>query len=618
MEYSAAQAMADLGLDRRDMISTSDVDFSGRSVRPDSGQTGVVNNADTARRARLTTAGSSEGGGASALQAWNSKCRVTHITIHSANDVSDPANFDRDDVAEQLEDRGSGQSHRAALSASRRYDAQYEATQVRYGEERALFLRDRSNNYVASTTPRKSKQERFFELPRGSSTPRIVPEASSSSGSRASKRGRLVPTPQNPNRARSPRSYGTVRYDPGRKQSNISSLSMSATPQAAAFLREKSGAATQGTRSTTTPSQGVETTIHQPAQRSDAVRTSLPGQFNTATEVSSSSEVAHNPTNPFDIPSQTFTGLARNGAGAHSQVSEPPKHSWHDRLKYTRMAEYHVVNPGPAADAYKKRSADREVYFREAEKSLIKTAFHCAMTPQSQETKGYLQDNKNRQWMFNEAVIAKDFVERDALAEMDAYHANHPHLVPFGKAAKLYFKPKSELSAGPSQQSTSVVESDRKGDATDSTAIVQTMTKESSSVAKANMREMPNSTETDAFASSNGTAVRALGSEGAASVASPQTDVARVEPAEAAAASDAQQNSTSSSQLRSGCEHIENVNNAIVQPKETGVKPSSLISKLEGFAARLDAMGSSTSARGERKLEGIKMVEDGLWVSDEE
>ncbi|RMX97484.1 hypothetical protein D0866_16282, partial [Hortaea werneckii] len=487
MEYLAAQALADLGLARRDMISTSD-DSSDRAARPDSVQAGVVNNANTARRAQISTAGSSEGSGVSALQAWNN-----------------PANFERDDVTEQLEDHGGGQSHRDALSASVRrgaqYDAQYEATEVRYGPERALFLSDRSNNYVASTTPRKSKQERFRELPRGSSTPRVVPNASSSSGSRASERGRLVSTPQNPNRARSPRSYGTVRYDPGRKQSNKPSLSMSASLQAAAMPREKFGATTHGTRSSTTPSLGLETTIHPPAQHSDAVRTSLPGQFNAVAEVSSSTEVARTTSNSFDTPRQTFTGLARNGDGAHSQVSDLPKHSYHDQIKYTKMAEYHVANPGPAADAYRKRSADRE------------------------------------------AVKAKDFVERDALAEMDAYHADHPHLVPFGKAAKVYFKPKSESSADPSQQSTSAVESDRNGDVSASTALARTVAKGSSPVATTNIWEMRNSTETDALSSSNDSVICAPGSEGAASAASSRTVIARAEPAEAAAASDAQQNS---------------------------------------------------------------------------
>ncbi|KAI7666682.1 hypothetical protein KC318_g6356 [Hortaea werneckii] len=615
MEYSAAQALADLGLARRDMISTSD-ESSGRAARAHSAQTGVVNNANTARKARISAAGSSEGGGISALQAWNN-----------------PANFERDDVTEQLEDHGGGQSHRADLSASVRrgaqYDAQYEATESRYGPERALFLRDRSNNYVASTTPRKSKQERFRELPRGSSTPRVVPNASSSSGSRASERGRLVSTPQNPNRARSPRSYGTVRYDPGRKQSNKPSLSMSASLQAAAMPREKFGATTHGTRSSTTPSLGLETTIHPPAQHSDAVRTSLPGQFNAVAEVSSSTEVARTTSNSFDTPRQTFTGLARNGDGAHSQVSDLPKHSYHDQIKYTKMAEYHVANPGPAADAYRKRSADREVYFREAEKSLIKQAFSYARNAQSQETQMYLKDNKSRQWMFNEAVKAKDFVERDALAEMDAYHADHPHLVPFGKAAKVYFKPKSESSAGHSQKSTSAVESDRNGDASASTALARTAANGSSPVATATMWDMRNSTETDdALSSSNDSVICAPGSEGAASAASSRTVIARAEPAEAAAASDAQQNSTSSNPPRSGCEHIENVITATAHPNDTGIKLGFLISKLEEFAARLDAMSSSTSVLGgpngagapanERKLEGIKMEEDGLWLSDDE
>ncbi|KAI6816203.1 hypothetical protein KC340_g15228 [Hortaea werneckii] len=602
MEYSAAQALADLGLPRRDMISTSD-DSSGRAARPDSVQAGLVNNANTARKARISTAGSSEGGGVSALQAWNN-----------------PANFERDDVTEQLEDHGGGQSHRADLSASVRrgaqYDAQYEATEARYGPERAFFLRDTSNNYVASTTPRKSKQERFRELPRGSSTPRVVPNASSSSGSRASERGRLVPTPQNPNRARSPRSYGTARYDPGRKQSSKPSLSMSASLQAAAMNREKFGATTHGTRSSTTPFQGVETTIHQPAQQSDGVRTSLPGQFNTVAEGSSSTEVACITTNPFDTPSKTFTGLARNGDGAHSPVSDLPKHSYHDQIKYTKMAEYHVANPGPEADAYRKRSAGREVYFREAEKSLIKQAFSYARNVQSQETQNYLKYNKNRQWLFDEAVKAKDFVERDALAEMDAYYADHPHLVPFGNAAKVYFKPKSESSAGHSQKSTSAVESDRNGDASASTALVRTVANGSSPVATTSMWDMRNSTETDALSSSSDSVICAPGSEGAASAASSRTVIARAEPAEAAAASEAQQYFTSSRAPRSGCEHIENMITASSQPDDTSIEPRSLISKFEGFAACLDIMAGASA--NERKLEGIKMEEDGLWLSDEE
>ncbi|KAI6808879.1 hypothetical protein KC332_g16754 [Hortaea werneckii] len=615
MEDSVAQMMADLGPGRRDMISFSDEKGSGRAVGPDSGQTGVVNNAKAASRARVSTAGSSEDGNGIALQAWNN-----------------PANFERNDVAEQQEDVGGGQSHRAALSAKMRYGGQYnaqiEATEQHYGEERALYLRDKTNNYVASTTPRKSKQERFHDLPRGSSTPRILPKASSSSGSRARERGRVASAPQNPNRARSPRSYGTVHYEPGSKQSNKPSASITASKQPAATIREKYDATTHGSRSFTTPSPGVEKTIHHPAQRSDFVRASLPGQFSTAAEVSSSTEVVRSPTNPLETTSQAFTGLSRNGDEALSQDSDLPKHSWHDQLKYTKMAEYYVAHPGPAADAYRKTSADREGYFREAEKSLIKQAFRYAKNASSRETQKYLKDNENCQWMIDEAVKAKDFVERDALAEMDAYHADHPHLVPFGKAAKFYFKPKSESSAGLPQQSTAAVESDRNGGTTASAALAPTVAKESDPIAMTNMWEMRNSTETDALSSSNDSVIFAPGSEDAASAASSQTVVARTEPTEAAAASNAQQNSKSSTPPRNGCEHIENVDTAILQPKFAGITPQFLIAEMESFIACLKAMSSSNPALGgsngagasgtERKLEGVKMEEDGLWLSDEE
>ncbi|KAI6886774.1 hypothetical protein KC363_g7088 [Hortaea werneckii] len=611
MEYSAAaaQMMADLGLNRRDVISMSDRDASGCTVRPDSGRAGVSNNASTARTAQPSTPGSSEGDEVSGLNAWKNT-----------------ANFERDGVAEQLEDHGGGQSHRAALSLKLRsgaqYDAQDEESDLRYGEERKLFLRDKRNNYVASATPRKSKQERFRELARGSSTPRIVPNASSGSGNRARERGRVVSAPQNPNRARSPRSFGTVRFEPTRKQSGQPSASMSADKQAAAMLREGL------TATSTTLSQGAETTIHQPVPSPNAVQNPPPGQFNTAPEASSKTEVARSQANAFDTPNQTVTGLPHNGDGAHSQVSDPPKHSFHDQLKYTKMAEYHVANPGPAADAYRKRSADRESYFLVAEKSLIKQAFYYAKNVQSQETQKYLKDNKSRQWMIDEAVKAKDFVERDALAEMDAYHTGHPHLVPFGKAAKVYFKPKFGSSAGLPQKSIPAVESDRNGGAAASTALAPAVAKGSSPIPMTNMWEVRNSTETDALSSSNDSVIFAPGSEDATSAASSQTVVARAEPAETAAASDAQQYSTSSSAPRSGCEHIENVDTAIAQPKDTGITPEFLISEMESFVARLSAMASSTSARSERngagasaterKLEGIKMVEDGLWVSDDE
>ncbi|GAB1742444.1 hypothetical protein NU219Hw_g7990t1 [Hortaea werneckii] len=618
MEYSAAQALADLGLARRDMISTSDNDSSGRANPPNFGKAEVINDANRARKARISTAGSSHGGAAIALQAWNS-----------------PANFDRDDVAEQLEDRGSGQSHRAALSARLRhgtqYEAQYEETQVRYGEERASFLRDRSNNYVASTTPQKSKQERFRELLHyGPATPRIVPNASSSSGrsSRAGQRGRVVSTPQNPNRALSPRSYGTVRYGPGNKHVDQPSASMSASLQAAAMLREKGIATADGTRSPTTPSQGDETTAHQPTQRSDAVRPSLAGQSSTTADVSSSTEVARSPANLLNTATRSFSGSTRNGDGAHSQVADLPKHSYHDQIKYTKLAEYHVANPGPEADDYRKKQADREYYFREAEKSLVKKAFYYAKNIQSQETQKYLSDYKDRGWMLHEALKAKDFVERDALAEMDAYHAAHPHLVPFGKAAKANFKPKFESSAGPSQQSTSVVESDRNGGATDSAAVARTVTKGSSPVAKTNMWEMRNSAETDVSSSSNGSVIRAPGSEGAPSAASSRTVIARAEPAEAAAASDAQQNSTSSSLPRNSSEQMETVDTATTKPKDAATDLNNLISNMEKVAARLNAMSSTISALcgsngagasvNERKLEGVKMEEDGLCLSDGE
>lgn len=109
----------------------------------------------------------------------------------------DQSSFEQDEVTEQLENRWSGQGHRAALNRNIHREESEDVIENRFGEERSQFLRERANGF--------SVQFRVTTPPR-------LPGANGHGG-----RG-LVTTPsRNPghNRASSPSRHGTVIFGPG-------------------------------------------------------------------------------------------------------------------------------------------------------------------------------------------------------------------------------------------------------------------------------------------------------------------------------------------------------------------------------------------------------------------
>ena len=84
----ALQAMADLGLDRRDVVSAPGADGRGREPRMSTRQERAILAEDQDRRARIATAGDGGDQNAARLSAWNStlnlfsKSTRQNLTLH--------------------------------------------------------------------------------------------------------------------------------------------------------------------------------------------------------------------------------------------------------------------------------------------------------------------------------------------------------------------------------------------------------------------------------------------------------------------------------------------------------------------------------------------------------
>jgi len=114
-------------------------------------------------------------------------------------------------AAEQLSNRYSGQGHRASLTQQRHYDEEREAAEMRYGEERALWLRERAENGLAGTSASSHDPVRLGSSMRGRGAARRHPGGQGRSSFPERGRddslggtGRL--------RAPSPRASGTTRF----------------------------------------------------------------------------------------------------------------------------------------------------------------------------------------------------------------------------------------------------------------------------------------------------------------------------------------------------------------------------------------------------------------------
>lgn len=125
-------------------------------------------------------------------------------------------------------------------------------------------------------------------------------------------------------------------------------------------------------------------------------------------------------------------------------ASNLPVHSASDQQRFETLAEYYAANPGPESDQYHQEFPDRIRYLRPAWVRLIKLAFHHSDNPNDRDAERYRSTHRDREWIFTEAMRARDFVENRTQAEMDAFYAAHPEHIDFCKAARKYFTPKPQ------------------------------------------------------------------------------------------------------------------------------------------------------------------------------
>ncbi|KAK5127506.1 hypothetical protein LTR85_006845 [Meristemomyces frigidus] len=431
MDPETAQMMADLGLARRDFVSAPEADARGRMVREDPRQQQAIKAAFEARRAKTRDVGSAENERSARLSAWNTE-----------------TTFERDAITDQLEDRFSGQGHRANLSSKYELDNKWEEIHSRYGEERALHLQDRAagsgGNYVAGTAPRGG----FGGASRA--TPRSF--GGGNAGNRAPERGRVVSAP-NPNRAPSPRSFGTVRFTPGNRRVEPTapgSRTIASPPSAPVATRPQPIATAARTTGPTrasgqAPRTAVAATRAPPAAAATAARIVAP--IRQARQPSTTATATAAPT---QLPTPSATATAASKAIATGPtVAENFGHSAIEKQRFEALADWYAANPGAECDIYHDEFPDRKQYLRPAWKGLLRLAFKHASDPYGRDTETYLSTHKDRRWILEAAMKAKDFVENRTEAEMDAYYAAHLDAIDFCNAARTYFTPKPAAHTEP-------------------------------------------------------------------------------------------------------------------------------------------------------------------------
>lgn len=193
MDADALRMLADLGITRRDAVSAPEEIPKGRQLREDPREQAAAARAFEKRRAGCGHDGNGvEGERAARLKAWNSEYRWALHWYH-ANCWTAETTFEVDEVTGQLENRWSGQGHRAGLNRQRLNNDAWEEMDARFGEERRMYIQEKggkAGGFARERAPR-SGQEKFLELLEGG----------------AKKGGRV--------RAPSSRRFGTVRFKPG-------------------------------------------------------------------------------------------------------------------------------------------------------------------------------------------------------------------------------------------------------------------------------------------------------------------------------------------------------------------------------------------------------------------
>ncbi|KAK3706027.1 hypothetical protein LTR37_013021 [Vermiconidia calcicola] len=500
MDAITLQMMADLGIQRRDIVSAPSTDARGRVVREDTQQQDAIRDQVDARRRRHAGAADGEDTRTARLRAWNTE-----------------TTFEQDEVTSQLQNRFSGQGHRAGLGMKLRgtYDESIEQMDARVGEERRLHLQSRGEGFNRNYVPAPNGHNGFrTEILNGAATPRSSPGRQT-----LPDHGRRQPSNSAPNHARalSPRSYGTRRFEPTRQHTEARASTV-ANPgiQAAAAMRA-AATKTAATRDATptTRSRNTEATAAVSTRAANNVRTGTAAPSPAATPgiqaaaalraAAGNAGAIRNGAPP--VPSQKVgasTGYPSHacdsvGAGASLPISVAAprptptatatptpsaangtgmaKQSPWAVQAYRNLALGYAARPGEECDLYHAKHPDRLKYLAPARTQLIKEAIVLVKKGDAQDIKTYLETHKDRNWMVDAAIKAKDQVENESEEEIETYCINHPEQTDFFSAAVAVFDRKMAEDTRPaSTDSTPETSgSDASMETTASTPVLSTL-----------------------------------------------------------------------------------------------------------------------------------------------
>jgi hypothetical protein len=157
---------------------------------------------------------------------------------------------------------------------------------------------------------------------------------------------------------------------------------------------------------------------------------------------------------PASTPSINTTS-AKSGAHIHS-TSADAVHSDEDKKEYLKEAEYWAARPSVDCDRHYEKHPDRKPYLQKARKKFIIHAFFYVKNPTPDNdlsANAYYMTNPELQWMWREALTARDFVINESEMKMNDYYEANPDKVDFRNAAKHYFaSEKGQSDAAPATQ----------------------------------------------------------------------------------------------------------------------------------------------------------------------
>lgn len=398
--------------------------------------------------------------------------------------------FETDEVTGLLENRWSGQGHRAALNRQRleRGDS-WEDFDVRFGEERRMYIQEKGGQpHQHFSKDARRGQDRFRDLLSDN-----------------------VKTPQQSNhtRAPDPRQFGTVKFKPGGTRTVIHTT---ATPvvsvaglearaalrrsvanaglavnqrdrkenedPAAASLRAKwanvDAASKTSPASTASLSASDSATLRAKWSTVDATPkpVSMPtapvATVNAASLQAESSGVNATsksiPVNNTAARPATTTTKPTTAPNIASPVVAP----WVHAQKCRNLARWHAAKGGKECDEYHEKYPDRKQYLYEAREELITEAIGLLKQEDDIEILAELKLHPEYEWIFDKARIAKKLVEENDNSAAAAELNKDKNFATFLCAARAAFMPKQVPMPIEAHASSSEDSSDSNGNGNNS------------------------------------------------------------------------------------------------------------------------------------------------------